>query len=138
MRAIKKFFPLLALTASLAGCRHEADLPGPADLLGTWRLTNRQCYCTAAPVPDETITFEASQRFQLFRSGKLAAEGSYALSRSPACGETIARDQLRLAATTAGVAVPTGAYMVQNQTLVIDQTNQCVSDGPVYTYTRQP
>ena len=135
---MKKFSSLLLLTASLAGCRHEADLPSPANLLGTWRLTDRQCYCAVAPVPDETITFEASQRFQLFRNGKLAAEGSYALSRSPACGETIARDQLRLAATTAGVAVPTGAYTVQNQTLVIDQTNQCVSDGPVYTYTRQP
>jgi hypothetical protein len=135
---MRKTCALLLLAASLAGCRPEADLPSPDTLIGTWRLTNMACYCTASPTRDETITFDTNQRFQLFRGGTLAAEGTYALSRGPACGETIDRDQLRLAATTAGAYVPTGAYTVQGQTLVIDQTNQCVSDGPVYTYTRQP
>lgn len=129
---------LLLLAASLAGCTHDADSPGPATLVGTWRLTDRMCYCAAAPLPDETITFTTDQRFRLLRNGTLAAEGTYALSRGPACGETTDRDQLRLVATTAGAYVPTGAYTVQSQTLVIDQTNKCVSDGPVYTYTRQP
>jgi hypothetical protein len=131
-------YSLLALAASLTGCRHDADLPSPDALIGTWRLTHVACYCVATPTPDETITFSTSRQFQLMRNGALAAEGTYALSRGPACGETLERDQLRLVVTTAGAYAPTGAYTVQNQTLVIDQTNKCVSDGPVYTYTRQP
>jgi hypothetical protein len=134
---MKKRYSLLLLAAGLSGC-HEADLPSPDNLIGTWRLTDRVCYCAASPLPDEIITFEPSQRFQVFRNGMLAAEGSYALSRSPACGESMDRDQLRFTVTTAGAYAPTGAYTVQNQTLVIDQTNKCFSDGPVYTYTRQP
>jgi len=128
----------LLTSASLTSCGNKADLPSPDNLIGTWRLTARACYCEAAPVPDEVITFDNSKRFQLFRNKALAAEGTYSLSRGPACGESVDRDQLRLTVTTAGAYAPTGAYTVQNQTLVIDQTNKCVSDGPVYTYTRQP
>jgi hypothetical protein len=134
----KPFCVLFILTASLMGCRHDADLPSPEGLIGTWRLTNVACYCPAAPTPDETITFRDNRQFQIFRTGTLAAEGTYSLSRGPACGETVDRDQLRLVVTKAGAYAPTGAYTVQNQTLVIDQTNKCISDGPVYTYTRQP
>jgi len=134
---MKKLLPLLLLAASLAGCAREADSPTPATLLGTWRLTDRMCYCAASPLPDEVLTFATDQRFQLFRNGTLVADGTYSLSRSPSCGETIARNQLRLA-TIAKTYVPTGAYTVQDQTLIIDQTNGCVSDGPIYTYTRQP
>jgi hypothetical protein len=134
---MKKILSLLLLAASLAGCAREADSLSPATLVGTWRLTDRMCYCAASPLPDEVLTFATDQRFQLFRDGTLAADGTYSLSRGPACGETIDRDQLRLA-TIARTYVPTGAYTVQGQTLVIDQTNGCVSDGPIYTYTRQP
>ena len=134
---MKKILPLLLLAASLASCEREADSLSPATLVGSWRLTDKMCYCEASPLPDEVLTFATDQHFQLFRSGTLAAEGTYSLSRSPSCGETIDRDQLRLA-TTAKTYVPTGAYTVQGQTLIIDQTNECVSDGPIYTYTRQP
>lgn len=133
---MKKLLPLL-LATNLAGCAREADSLSPATLVGTWRLTDRMCYCAASPLPDEVLTFTTEQRFQLFRDGTLAADGTYSLSRSPACGETIARDQLRLV-TIARAYVPTGAYTVQGPTLIIDQTNGCVSDGPIYTYTRQP
>lgn len=134
----KTCYLLLALAASLTGCRSAIDLPSPDGLLGTWRLTNVVCYCPAAPTPDEIITFADNGQFRIFRKGTLAAEGIYSLSRGPACGETVDRDQLRLVVTTAGTYAPTGAYTIQSQTLVIDQTNSCVSDGPVYTYTRHP
>jgi hypothetical protein len=135
----KTSYSLLLLTgASLAGCGTDADLPSPDNLIGTWRLTDRACYCAAAPIPDEVITFDNNQRFQIVRNGALAAEGTYALSRAPACGESADRDQLRFEVATAGAYAPTGAYAVQYRTLVIDQTNKCISDGPVYTYTRQP
>jgi len=129
---------LLLAGASLASCGDDADLPSPDNLIGTWRLTTRACYCPVAPTPDEVITFDPNRRFRIFRNGALAAEGTYALSRGPACGESTDRDQLRFEVATAGTYAPTGAYAVQNQTLVIDQTNKCISDGPVYTYTRQP
>lgn len=129
---------LLLLSAGLLGCRRDADSPSPGGLIGTWRLTNLACYCPAGPTPDETITFGNDQRFRIFRQGTLSAEGTYSLGRGPACGETVARDQLRLVVATAGTSAPTGAYTIQSQTLIIDQTNKCVSDGPVYTYTRQP
>lgn len=135
----KIYYCLLLLAgAGLAGCGNKAGLPSPDHLIGTWRLTTMACYCPAAPTPDEVITFDNDRRFQIFRKGALAAEGSYALSRGPACGESVDRDQLRLTVATAGAYAPTGAYTVQNQTLVIDQTNKCISDGPIYTYTRQP
>ncbi|QKG56941.1 hypothetical protein GKZ68_10055 [Hymenobacter sp. BRD128] len=130
----------LLLAASLGGCKHDADSPGPdpGTLAGSWRLTDRQCYCPAGqPLPDEQITFDASGHFQLFRGGALATVGSYAFSQGMPCGGSSTNaTQITLTAATPNVYVPHGAYTQQNNTLVIDQCS--VADGPKYTYTRQP
>lgn len=135
---MSKFLYLSAFAAiGLVGCRHDSDSPAPDTLLGSWRLVKVVCYCAATPAPEEVITFTDGQRFELFRKGQLITAGTYALSRSPACGETTVRDQLSFAVATPGTYAPGGAYSIQNRTLTIDQTNRCFSDGPVYTYQRQ-
>jgi hypothetical protein len=134
---MKPFFALL-LTASLAGCKHDADtVPLSDDLAGTWRLTDMQCFCPAGQqVKDEVITFDAAQRFQLSRDGQLAAEGTYALSQGSACtGGSGTQALLKLTASATTTYVPSGAYSIQNNTLVIDQCS--AADGPKYTYRRE-
>lgn len=136
---MKQSFTLLLLLAlGAAGCRHDADLPEPGSLAGSWRLTRVQCYCSTSPVPDELLTFSSGQRFQLLRDGRLSSEGTYGLSRSPACGQTTDRDQLTFRVASPGTYAPSGAYTLAGSTLVVDQTNNCISDQPVYTYQRVP
>ncbi|MEJ7666497.1 MAG: hypothetical protein WKG07_46750 [Hymenobacter sp.] len=60
------------------------------------------------------------------------------MSRSPSCGQATVRDQLTLRLAAPNTYAPGGAYSVKDCTLIIDQTNSCISDGPTYTYTRQP
>ncbi|AMR26808.1 hypothetical protein A0257_06575 [Hymenobacter psoromatis] len=133
----KLLYTSLLLAASLSGCRHDSDSPAPSDeLAGTWRLTNVQCYCPAGqPVPNEVLTLDAGQHFQLFRNGALAAEGSYATSQGPSCSASVSVPLITLTASVPSVYVPKGAYSIQNNMLVIDQCS--AADGPKYTYQRQ-
>ncbi len=134
---------LLYLTAfaasSLVGCRHDSDSPAPAlsdDLAGSWRLTTLQCYCPASqPLPNEVLKLDASQHFQLFRNGTLAAEGTYATGQGPSCSASNIVPVITLTASSSTVYVPKGAYTVENNVLVIDQCS--AADGPRYTYQRQ-
>lgn len=126
------------LTAGLASCKHDADtVPLSDELAGTWRLTDVQCFCPAGqPVPDEVLTLETGQRFQLTRKGQLAAEGTYALSQGSACNTGSGTEALlKLTTSAANTSVPSGAYSIKNNMLVIDQCS--AADGPKYTYRRE-
>lgn len=130
-------YTTLLLASCLAGCRHDSDSPAPSgELAGIWRLTNLQCFCPAGqPLPDEVLTLDASRHFQLFRNGTLAAAGSYATSQGPSCSASDSVPLLTLTATAPNAYVPKGAYVIQNNTLIIDQCS--AADGPKYTYQRQ-
>jgi len=135
-----KFLYLVAFAASsLAGCQRDSDSPAPAlsdELAGNWRLTNVQCYCPAGqPVPNEVLKLDASQHFQLFRNGTLAAEGTYATGQGTSCSASNLVPVITLTASSATVYVPKGAYTVADNVLVIDQCS--AADGPKYTYQRQ-
>lgn len=131
----KLLYPLLL--AGLAGCRHDADPTASDSLVGSWRLTNLQCYCPAGWLPDETLIFDASQHFQLFVGGKLTAEGRYTAGTGSACSKAATTEPLlTLTPATAGTAVPSGNYTLNGgTTLVIDQC--LAADGPRYTFKRQ-
>ncbi len=133
----KLLYASLLLVASFSGCRHDSDSPAPSDeLAGSWRLTGLQCYCPAGqPVPNEVLTLDASQHFQLFRNGTLAATGSYATGQGANCSASDLVATITLTATVPNVYVPKGAYSVQSNVLVIDQCS--AADGPRYTYQRQ-
>lgn len=135
----KLLYASLFLAASLSGCRHNGDSPAPAlsdELAGTWRLISVVCFCPGGqPVPDEVLTLDTSQHFQLFRNGTLAATGTYATSQKPNCSASDSAATLTLTAPTAKGHLPTGAYRLQNNSLVIDQCS--AADGPQYTYQRQ-
>lgn len=135
----KLLYIILFLVISLGGCRHDSDSPAPSDeLVGTWHLTNRICYCQAGPPPDETLVFDANRHFQLFRAGKLAYEGTYATSQGAVCTGAPSQSLLTLSGAVATVVYqPSGAYTLKNSVLTIDQGSYCIPDAAISTYQRQ-
>ena len=135
----KLLYASLLLAASLSGCRHDRDSPAPADeLVGTWHLTARTCYCPAGPLPDETLVFDVNRHFQLFRAGKLAYEGTYATGQGPVCAGAPSQGLLTLSGAVATVVFqPSGAYTLKDSILIIDQGSYCIPDATIGTYQRQ-
>jgi hypothetical protein len=134
-----KNFPLaIALLATSAiSCQRATHVTEPGNtLVGTWRLTGYQCHCPPnQPVPDESVTFEAGQRFKLYRNKALAAEGTYTTGEGASCGGGASEPMITLTPTAADTYAPKGAYTMEGNTLVIDQCS--AADGPKYTFTRQ-
>lgn len=129
---------VLVASALLASCARPPADPAPgAALAGTWRLTNLRCYCPAGWLPNEQLLLEANLRFQLYRGGKLKAQGRYATSQGSLCGQGANQLLLRLTPDSAGAYAPSGAYTLQGNKLVIDQGSACLADAPVATYKRQ-
>ncbi|MDJ0364163.1 hypothetical protein QMK33_03290 [Hymenobacter sp. H14-R3] len=132
---------LLLLVTGLAGCQRTASSPEPeaaqgTTLVGSWRVTAYQCNCPPNyPLPNESVTFDASQHFKLYRNKVLAAEGTYATGQGSNCGGGTSEPIITLTASTPNTYVPEGAYTLTSNTLVIDQCS--AADGPKYTYTRQ-
>ncbi len=135
----KLLYTSLLLAASLSGCRHDSDSPVPSDeLAGTWLLTDRVCYCQPGPRAEETLVFDTNRHFQLFRAGKLAYEGTYATGQGAVCTGAPSQSLLTLSGTVATVVYqPSGAYTLQNSTLIIDQGSYCIPDAAISTYHRQ-
>lgn len=131
----KLLYISLLLTASLSGCRHDSDSPAPSDeLAGNWRLTGMMCYCVYDPKIVEILTLSNDQQFRLTRDGRLAAQGTYAITQGSAGPGGPVEPYLQLTTTVGGVG-PSGVYGIQNNTLSIAQ---CVPvDAPAYTYQRQ-
>jgi hypothetical protein len=135
---MKKFpFAIALLATGAISCQRTPQTTEPsATLVGTWRLTAYQCHCPPnQPVPDESVTFEAGQRFKLYRKGALAAEGTYTTGEGVSCGGGASEPMLTLTPSATDAYAPKGAYSMEGNTLVIDQCS--AADGPKYTYTRQ-
>ena len=127
----------LALTLlPLVSCDKEATTPASA-LEGTWRLTNRQCFCTPAPVPDETIRFTTTQ-FTFFRGNRGMRVGTYAVGTAavPCANNGTTGPALLLTDSNATTipGSPTVQYRLDGNTLVLDYGGPC--DAPVDTYER--
>lgn len=141
---MKNRLPLFALllisgVGNLTGCKKTAA--GAEDgLVGTWRLTNRQCYCPPnLPVPNETVTFTATT-YSFYRNGVLATAGDYRSATATPCGSTSPVPGLQFAPTyPSSPAVRLGttraAVTRTGNTLVLDYGSPC--DAPRDTYERQ-
>ncbi|MGI4835154.1 MAG: hypothetical protein ACRYFK_17005 [Janthinobacterium lividum] len=134
---MKKLLYLLGLLLSFGGCQPQAT-PAPSDeLVGSWRLTNLQCYCPAGWLPDEQLLLEANRRYQLYQGGQLKSAGSYATSQGSLCGQGTSKTLLRLTPDSTGAYTRNGSYTLQANRLIIDQGSECLADAPVATYKRQ-
>jgi hypothetical protein len=134
------FFSLLLFLATSSGiisCKKSGE-PAPS-LEGTWRLTNRSCYCPPAPTPQETITFTGN-RFSTSLNGSLSYEGSYSSISTSKCGKTKAKGVrlLRDSAPNIKVAPQEAIVTRTGNTLVLDYNTECLVDGPVDTYELLP
>ena len=128
---------LLLALSSLSSCQKDPAAPAAAtDLVGTWRLTDRQCYCVPQSRLDETVTFTTTD-FKFFKDGQLVAQGIYGRDLAPKCGTTAPVPSLHFI-STAPATVRNTAYTLDGNRLVLDYSNSCVSDAPVDTYQRQP
>jgi hypothetical protein len=138
---MKQLFSSLLMLVALGACRTKEVAPSTdAALVGRWQLTNRQCYCQPGPLPDETIVFDATTGFQLFRDGQLVNQGTYRTSVEPVCPQAPSQPLVTLTSqtSTANGFARGGSYTVQGTTLVIDEGTYCVPDFPVSTYQRVP
>lgn len=131
---------LLASTLlGLASCQKEATTPASTTLDGTWRLTNRQCYCAPARVPDETVTFTTT-RFTFYSGNRGMRLGDYTLGTAAVpClnnGTTGPALQLTYLNATAVPGPPPIQYRLDGNTLTLDYGGPC--DAPVDTYERLP
>jgi len=123
---------------SLAGCEEDAassPRPEGKGLVGTWRLTSRQCYCPQAPVPNETVTFTATD-VVFHRNGQLLSQGSYDFTTGGLCGSNASGPLLRFSYTLPSQPTATRLAIVteNGNTLVLDYGGPC--DGPVDRYER--
>lgn len=135
----KKFLLPVVLSGLLlpfASCQKEsAPKPASADLAGTWQLTSHQCYCEAAPLPNQAVTFTATD-VTFFENGRPTRHGHYALvSAVPACiaGSTTA-PTLHLDFTPANTGPQEAQYSLSGDILTLDYGSPC--DAPRDTYQR--
>ena len=92
MKRLPKLALLLSVSAaSLLGCQKICPVPDPeavggTGLVGTWKLTARQCFCPPqTPVPKETIVFTSST-FTVYENGQLKTSGTYTPATGTLCG----------------------------------------------------
>lgn len=86
-------------------------------------------------LPNETLEFDANQHFRFWRKKRLVTEGTYHIGHNLTCGQK-GLAQLILEPIKPSTYAPSGAYTLRGDTLVIDMTNTCASDMPIYTYQR--
>ncbi|RZK90627.1 MAG: hypothetical protein EOO62_34795 [Hymenobacter sp.] len=133
--------PLLAagLIGHLASSSATAPSPPTAGtLVGSWHLVaQRVMVVDGHKLPDETLIFGEDQRFRFLRKKRLVAQGAYHTGRDSTCGQQ-GLAQLILEPASPGAYAPSGAYTLHGDTLVIDMTNTCASDMPIFTYRRAP
>ena len=128
---------LSGLLLPFASCQKEnAPKPANADLTGTWQLTNHQCYCTATPLPNETVTFTATD-FTFFENGLPTRHGQYTLvSGVPFCHAGSAPVSiLHLDFSPTNQGPQETQYTLAGNTLTLDYGSPC--DAPLDTYQRQ-
>ncbi|WP_426060841.1 hypothetical protein [Hymenobacter sp. B1770] len=122
---------LLASGSMLTGCEKESD--SLSGLAGTWKLTNRECFCVPAPVPNETATFTNSE-FSFYKEGQLSASGTYAFTEGKTCGGSTLIPVARLTYATLNNPPTDVVVTVAGNTLVLDYGIAC--DAPRETYKR--
>ncbi|GAA4049798.1 hypothetical protein GCM10022409_40620 [Hymenobacter glaciei] len=140
---MKKYGFILSSVVAIALTSCQSDKgPAPSSSLeGTWRLTNRQCYCLPGPVPDETVTFTPT-RFVFYKGNRATRLGRHSFTTaSPPCLSTgTAISVLRFATklqfpdSTANTYSADVRYNVSNNTLTLDYGSPC--DFPLDTYER--
>jgi hypothetical protein len=135
---LRPFLLLLCLTTlSLAGCKKdECTKPTPPNtIIGSWKLTNRQCFCAPAPTPNETLTLTATG-FSFYSNGQLTASGTYvAATASNWCGGSSV-PALRFTYSANGWTPRDVVATLTGTKLVLDYGG-CL-DAPVDTYQRIP
>lgn len=137
MKTLMRPFLLVVLLATgfLSGCKKDSDV-FPA-LVGSWKLTKLECYCARTPVPNQTVTFTATD-FKFYLDGQLTDSGTYASATITPCGTTAPTRVLRLKYHD-GKPPRDFLSTVESQFLRLDSglDNKCIADaGVVYTYER--
>ena len=129
------------VATGLAGCKKEQSAEPNTGLQGTWKLTDRQCFCVRVPLPNETLMF-TDTRFAIHINGNLGTNGSYTINHTRAglCGDTASAPfpVLQFIYPINGMVLPprpTG-FTLNGNTLVLDYGSPC--DAPRDTYQRLP
>ena len=127
---------LSGLLLPFASCQKEsAPKPANAGLTGTWQLTSHQCYCAAAPLPNQTVTFTATD-VTFFENGRPTRHGQYTrVSAVPTCiAGSPSAPTLRLNFASANMGPQEAQYRLSGDILTLDYGSPC--DAPLDTYQR--
>jgi len=128
-------FPLsfLVFAALAGGCSKDNSKPADEGLVGIWKLVDRQCYCSPAPTPNESLIFTATN-FSFFANGQPRYSGTYAPAAVTVCGISGAAPGLRLSSNRPIIGLSEMQYTLTGNQLVLDYGGPC--DAPRDTYER--
>lgn len=110
--------------------------PTGEGLVGTWRLTGRRCFCPRTPVPNESVTFTATEAL-FYQNNQLLYRASYDYTTGGLCGVPGSNSLLRISYTVPSQPATNrlASATLNGNMLVLDYGSPC--DAPVDTYTRQ-
>ncbi len=128
---MKYVFVLATALLGLSACKRDRDSICPDNLVGTWTLVNRQCFCPRTPVPPESITFEEGGGYILLRDGQ-RTRGTYTFGTESRCNA--GEPAVVLIADYSSLA-SSARYTITGCTLTLDYGG-CL-DAPIDTYERQ-
>jgi hypothetical protein len=128
---LRSFLLVLLSVGLLQGCKKDSDTP--TGLAGTWKLTDRQCFCPRTPMPNETVVFTNTE-FTFYREGQRTVYGTYSYGTGSICGVGTATPVLRFAYANPNSTLQAATSTVTGNTLVLDYGGPC--DAPVNTYKR--
>ena len=132
MNSLLRSFRLVLLSVGLLqGCKKDSD--SPTGLAGTWKLTDRQCFCPRLPLPNEMVVF-TNTKFTFYREGQRTVYGNYSYGTGRTCGGSALVPVIHLAYVNANSVPQDVVVTVTGNTLVLDYGGPC--DAPVNTYQR--
>ncbi|MBF9236682.1 hypothetical protein I2I05_04675 [Hymenobacter sp. BT683] len=133
MHSLSRSFRLIALAtlSLLAGCKEDAELG--TGLAGTWKLTNRQCFCPPSALPSEMVTFSDTE-FYFYKENRQTGYGTYAFESGKTCGGSVLIPVLRFDFVSDNRQLTHAEATVTGNTLVLDYGSPC--DAPRDTYQR--
>lgn len=137
---MQRLFVLFSLLLALVftGCKKTTASPeGPSSgLVGTWRLTERQCFCPGGPVPNETVKFTTTT-FEFYQGNSLVSSGTYReIATASLCGRSSSVPGLDLVFSNPSQTPRNPAMRLDGNKLILDYGGPC--DALVNTYQRLP
>lgn len=124
----------LVAVSLLTGCKKAPDSAPGSGVVGTWKLISHQCYCAAAPLPNETVVF-TDTTFSFYQDGQRTKYGVYAAGKGQICSSNEIPVTKFMYHPPARTAVDNVIVSLTQNALTLDYGSPC-DRGALDTYER--